>query len=109
MNEGEAEDAGIKSGIRAANMKGSNFDITLDYDDKRYHVQGFRTKCYPAVMYLANGDPGYPAEGGDLDDCQIWELSFDGSEKELNDDETDELMDNDSFYESVQDAIVEEE
>ena len=23
-------------------------------------------------MYLSNGDPGYPAEGGEIEDIEIW-------------------------------------
>ncbi len=26
---------------------------------------------YPAVMYLRNGDPGYPAEGGEVEDLEV--------------------------------------
>lgn len=29
------------------------------------------TSYSPAVMYLANGDPGYPAEGGEIEDIEI--------------------------------------
>lgn len=26
---------------------------------------------YPAVMYLRNGDPGYPEEGGEVEDLEV--------------------------------------
>lgn len=26
---------------------------------------------HPAVMYLRNGDPGYPAEGGEVEDMEV--------------------------------------
>ncbi len=26
---------------------------------------------YPAVMYMRNGDPGYPAEGGEVEDLTV--------------------------------------
>ncbi len=26
---------------------------------------------YPAVMYMRNGDPGYPAEGGEVEDVTV--------------------------------------
>ena len=98
---GNVMNAGQKS-MKVERKDGSNFDITLDFDDKEYRVQGFRTKYYPATMYLANGDPGDPAEGGDLEDCQVWE-----GERKLPDDETDALMDDDIFYDAIQEAIEE--
>ena len=27
---------------------------------------------HPAVYYLANGDPGYPEEGGDVENLKVW-------------------------------------
>lgn len=35
------------------------------YGDILVTASGILTKYYPAVMYLPNGDPGYPEEGGD--------------------------------------------
>lgn len=29
------------------------------------------TDYYPAVMYLSNGDPGYPAEGGEVEGLEV--------------------------------------
>ncbi len=29
------------------------------------------TDYHPAVMYLRNGDPGYPAEGGEVEDLEV--------------------------------------
>lgn len=29
------------------------------------------TDYYPAVMYMNNGDPGYPAEGGEVEDLEV--------------------------------------
>ncbi len=29
------------------------------------------TDYYPAVMYMNNGDPGYPAEGGEVEDLTV--------------------------------------
>ncbi len=34
-------------------------------------VDAFVTAYYPAVMYLRNGDPGYPAEGGEIEDLTV--------------------------------------
>lgn len=36
------------------------FEVTAEISD--YH---------PAVMYLRNGDPGYPEEGGDVEDLFV--------------------------------------
>lgn len=35
-------------------------------------VSAYVTKYYPAVHTLSNGDPGYPAEGGDVEDVEIY-------------------------------------
>ncbi len=29
------------------------------------------TDYYPAVMYLSNGEPGYPSEGGEVEDLEV--------------------------------------
>ena len=29
------------------------------------------TDYHPAIMYLRNGDPGYPAEGGEVEDLEV--------------------------------------
>ena len=34
-------------------------------------VEATITDYHPAVMYLSNGDPGYPAEGGEIEDITI--------------------------------------
>ena len=34
-------------------------------------VEATITDYHPAVMHLSNGDPGYPAEGGDIEDITI--------------------------------------
>lgn len=54
-------------------------DINFRGVDIRVHYEA--TPYVPAVYYLSNGDPGYPAEGGDFDiysveveGVNIWEL-----------------------------------
>ena len=44
-----------------------------DNDDNKTEVEldGFISKYHPAVMYLRNGDPGYPEEGGELEDFAV--------------------------------------
>ena len=34
-------------------------------------VTGTVSRYRPARMYLANGDPGYPAEGGEIEDLEV--------------------------------------
>lgn len=36
------------------------------------HISAYVTKYHPAVHTLPNGDPGYPAEGGDVEDVEIY-------------------------------------
>lgn len=40
---------------------------------------------YPAVMYMSNGDPGYPAEGGEVEDMTVF--TEDGTEMKTIPDE----------------------
>ncbi len=35
-------------------------------------VEGVVTDYHPAVMYCRNGDPGWPAEGGDVEDMRVY-------------------------------------
>jgi len=52
--------------------KSKSFDLRLTYGNNRtLRVTGSITPYYPAVMYLRNGDPGYPAEGGEIVDLGI--------------------------------------
>jgi len=37
---------------------GKDHDLEIEFEETPYR---------PAVMYLSNGDPGYPEEGGDFD------------------------------------------
>ena len=34
-------------------------------------VSAFITDYYPAIMYLRNGDPGDPAEGGEVEGLEV--------------------------------------
>lgn len=53
--------------------KPTPFDFTLKWGERgrTLHVVGSMSPSYPAVMYLPNGDPGYPAEGGEIMDLSI--------------------------------------
>lgn len=37
---------------------GTEYEVVVTYTVSKYH---------PAVMYLSNGDPGYPEEGGEVE------------------------------------------
>ena len=86
--------------------KGFHFDVTFSVlysDDKEieYRVKGFMSAHVPAVMHLANGDPGYPAEGGEIEDFEVWKI-VDG--KEIEDDADD---DDEDFMEQLESAVSE--
>jgi hypothetical protein len=65
------------------------FDVEVTYHDGdedgiTIRVVGEISRYYPAVMYLPNGDPGYPAEGGDIVDYKIFDKAT-GAEIEDSD------------------------
>lgn len=80
--------------------KNRHFDLTLPWEDGEIRVTGYLSKYYPAVMYLRNGDPGYPAEGREIEDFQAF--AFDGSELEDSDGEIQEAL-TDAIFESLED------
>lgn len=45
-------------------MQGSGY---VTYKDIELEIDYYATPYVPEVRYLPNGDPGYPAEGGDFD------------------------------------------
>ena len=64
---------------------GDDFLEMLKEDEQEVliHYRIERSKYYPAVMYLSNGDPGYPAEGGEIEYMEV--TNNDGDE--INPDE----------------------
>lgn len=49
--------------------------LCLSYKSGREHdleIKFEATPYRPAVMYLRNGDPGYPAEGGEIEDVEVY-------------------------------------
>ncbi len=46
-------------------------DVDGDSETLMLDVSASITDYYPAVMYLNNGDPGYPAEGGEVEDLTV--------------------------------------
>lgn len=42
-----------------------------EYETLLLDVNAHISDYHPAVMYLRNGDPGYPAEGGEVEDLTI--------------------------------------
>ncbi len=81
--------------------KGYHFDVTLEYDDQEYRVKGFQSAYIPAVMYLKNGDPGYPAEGGEIEEFDVWKILDDGTEIEGDDDYDDD----EGFIKALEEAV----
>ncbi len=63
--------------------KGCHFDVEVFSPklDADVRVVGDISDYHPAVMYLSNGDPGYPAEGGEIEDYRV----FDAVGKEIED------------------------
>ncbi len=53
-------------------------DPDSDYEGMSLQVEATISDYHPAVMYLANGDPGHPEEGGTVDDMTV--TSPDGTE-----------------------------
>ena len=62
--------------------RGTNVNFEYEYElpesnaDGEYEiilldVSASISDYYPAVMYLRNGDPGYPAEGGEVEDLTV--------------------------------------
>jgi hypothetical protein len=47
------------------------YENPLTFDLVPITVEADVSAYYPAVMYLRNGDPGYPAEGGEIEDIRI--------------------------------------
>ena len=60
-------------------IRGTNVNFEYEYEppgDKdgeilMLDVSALITDYYPAVMYLRNGDPGYPSEGGEVEDLEV--------------------------------------
>jgi len=49
----------------------------LDGTEIEVDLQGYVSKYHHAVMYLPNGDPGYPEEGGE---CENFTVTLDGKD-----------------------------
>lgn len=83
------------------------FDVNVTYqgpDDEdgiTIRVVGNISDYVPAVYHLPNGDPGYPAEGGEIEDYKI----FGTNGKEIEDPDGDIL---DSVMDDVLESISED-
>ena len=88
--------------------KNSYFTVDLlwtrdgDDDDSVLVCSGSMTPFYPSVMYLSNGDPGYPAEGGEIEDLEIHVKRG----HKLDDSEVGSLMDDDKFLEALYEKVA---
>ncbi len=61
-----------------ARNRNSTFNVSVMWDAggdnlREIRIVGEISKYYPAVMYLSNGDPGYPAEGGEIENYRIFD------------------------------------
>lgn len=71
----------METTLTRENEDGTEYEIAVKFTVSKYH---------PAVMYLRNGDPGYPAEGGEVEvDSAI--RTDTGEEVELTDSEIEGL------------------
>ncbi len=59
-------------------IRGSDVNFEYEYEPPgedgetlMLDVSASITDYHPAVMYLRNGDPGYPAEGGEVEDLEV--------------------------------------
>lgn len=83
-----------------------SFDVIVSHDDREIRVVGEISKYYPAIRYLQNGDPGHPAEGGEIEDYKIFDKE---TGKEVEDPEgkiLDDVLD--EVYEKVSDGMASE-
>ncbi len=53
-------------------MASFEFDVEIKMNGHTINVMGWATAPIPALMYYSNGDPGHPAEGGELEDVEVW-------------------------------------
>lgn len=54
--------------------------VAVEVNDVEYEVECRVSDYYPAVMYLRNGDPGYPEEGGEIEEITIYQNGNDITE-----------------------------
>lgn len=55
-------------------------------NETEVELEGYISKYHPATMYKNNGDPGDPAEGGELEDFAIYLDGKDITETVSNED-----------------------
>lgn len=71
---------------------------TEEYGDVEVYAEGSASRYYPATMFSANGDPGDPAEGGEVTYTDLYAVATleDGSELVI-DWESDDALDDMAF------------
>lgn len=57
--------------MKAKGARSFDFTTTWGERDRTIRIVGSISPYYPAARYLRNGDPGYPAEGGEIEDLAI--------------------------------------
>jgi hypothetical protein len=80
-----------------------DFRTTLGERDRTVRLAGKVEAFYPAVMFLANGDPGHPDEGGDISELRIFVIHRrgDGREAQRLVPAKSKLYDNDAVNDCV--------
>jgi hypothetical protein len=48
------------------------YDVDFVYEEVELRATASMSPYRPATMYAKNGDPGDPAEGGEVEDLQVW-------------------------------------
>lgn len=81
----------------------NNIAIQVDLSDIEYSA----SKYHPAVMYLRNGDPGYPEEGGFESVDAVWKEFPDKNGNKVRVNIVD-IFDQDSLCEEVIKALDDE-
>lgn len=64
--------------MRASTNVYFEHELESPYGDQTLSVCATISAYYPAVRHLRNGDPGYPEEGGEVEDLSV--VLPDGSE-----------------------------
>lgn len=80
-------------------MKSEQFTTTVDLDGITVYVEGTFTKGDPGRWTMANGDPGYPPDGDDVE--FDWECNHDDYEYLLKEYHSDQKI-----YEAIENIIL---
>ena len=79
------------------------FDVEVKSDNRRYRVEGFSTRFVPAKL-TGHPDTWRPAEGGELEDVEIY-MIHNERERKLKPELRDNLLDDQFFADAVYEAL----